>query len=443
MNEADKSSISGYIADIEEESVSASFTDIELISKSGHSVILRAKRYGKWYALKGVAPESADNTFYQLMLRKEFDLLVRMTHPGIVHAVEMTRLEGAHEGLYIVMEWVDGVTLDQWCRQNHPRQRKLDILNQLFSAVGYIHSRNVVHRDLKPENILVTHNGNYVRIIDFGISDADFYAVLKQPAGTEGYISPEQQSVNVADVRNDIYSLGVIIRRMNLGRRYRKIISRCTGDINRRYADIGYLESAVDNARKNTVAKLSIAVMALLAVVAVVLFTLRRNADVPPGATPASVGTAATHDVDDAVDVSALPGAGNTVGAVDATPQPGVTPVNDDSGTEAEPAVPSAFPVPPPSRQASFDRAVREGIDYFEIAARKMDARIDTVTSAKYLADFYSLNKVWKDFYYSRSESYGLSEEDIYRLYTALQEYSDRRYDGWKERLNDKNISLL
>ena len=56
----------------------------------------------------------------------------------------------------------------------------------------YIHAKQIVHRDLKPSNIMITHNGNHVKLIDFGLSDNDDFALLKQPAGTPGYISPEQ-----------------------------------------------------------------------------------------------------------------------------------------------------------------------------------------------------------------------------------------------------------
>lgn len=70
---------------------------------------------------------------------------------------------------------------------------------------------------MKPQNIMVTHNGHYLKIIDFGLADTDSHAILKQPASTLKYMAPEQAQHAVPDVRNDIYSLGVILQEMELG----------------------------------------------------------------------------------------------------------------------------------------------------------------------------------------------------------------------------------
>lgn len=111
----------------------------------------------------------------------------------------------------------------------------------------YIHARQIVHRDLKPSNILVTHNNRNVKIIDFGLSDTDYYTILKEPAGTQSYMSPEQQVGNTPDVRNDIYSLGIILMNLNLGKSYHRIIKRCIAPIEQRFSDIDQLEKALQN----------------------------------------------------------------------------------------------------------------------------------------------------------------------------------------------------
>ena len=100
------------------------------------------------------------------------------------------------------------------------------IAEELMDAVGYLHSKGIVHRDLKPENILITRNGEHLKLIDFGLADSDSYAILKQPAGTSGYMSPEQKVTAVADVRNDIYRR---LCQTNKGRLY----GRGTGENNR------------------------------------------------------------------------------------------------------------------------------------------------------------------------------------------------------------------
>lgn len=238
MNAASDSPFSGYISEPEVLQVSDSFTDIELFRKSGHSILLRAKRYGRLWLLKGIAENMGDTGVYCQMLKKEFDILVRMQFPGIVHASEMITLDGDFAGSYIVMEWLDGVDWGQWVKETHSLKVKLDVCRQLLEAVSYIHSQGIVHRDLKPGNIMITHNGSYLKIIDFGLSDAEHFSIFKQPAGTEGYMSPEQQTQSVADVRNDIFSIGTLLEQMNLGHEYRPIIRKCKGSIAKRYPNM-------------------------------------------------------------------------------------------------------------------------------------------------------------------------------------------------------------
>ena len=73
----------------------------------------------------------------------------------------------------------------------------------------------MIHRDLKPSNIMITHNGQNVKLIDFGLSDSDSFCVLKSPAGTSGYIAPEQMLPGAkAEPRADIYSLGMVLGEM-------------------------------------------------------------------------------------------------------------------------------------------------------------------------------------------------------------------------------------
>lgn len=86
--------------------------------------------------------------------------------------------------------------------------------------------KQIIHRDLKPENILITNNGQNVKIIDFGLSDADDYYIHKDPAGTRVYSSPEQLNGQILDARSDIYSLGVIISEV-AGKWYSHIAARC------------------------------------------------------------------------------------------------------------------------------------------------------------------------------------------------------------------------
>ena len=111
------------------------------------------------------------------------------------------------------MEYIDGIHLREYLNsKNYNSHVILKILDELCQALSYIHSLQIIHRDLKPENILITRNGSNVKLIDFGLSDTDSYSILKHPAGTLKYASPEQK-VPQTTIYNkaDIYSLGVIL----------------------------------------------------------------------------------------------------------------------------------------------------------------------------------------------------------------------------------------
>lgn len=184
--------------------------------------------------LKGLKSEFRKQETYKALLHKEFDILISLQHPNIVTASSIE--EVAELGTCIVMEWIDGITLQEWFE--HKTSRGEAIFLQILDALSYCHAKQIVHRDLKPSNIMITHNGNHVKLIDFGLSDSDSYAIFKQPAGTPGYISPEQEISRKADIRNDIYSLGCILENMQLGKRHNAIIKHCKASIEKRYAHI-------------------------------------------------------------------------------------------------------------------------------------------------------------------------------------------------------------
>ena len=136
------------------------------------------------------------------------------------------------------MEYIDGIHLREYLNsKNYNSHVILKILDELCQALSYIHSLQIIHRDLKPENILITRNGSNVKLIDFGLSDTDSYSILKHPAGTLKYASPEQQVPQTTiDNKADIYSLGVILEEIIQTTHVKlphvhKIIRRCTSEL--------------------------------------------------------------------------------------------------------------------------------------------------------------------------------------------------------------------
>lgn len=237
------SSASGFLVD-GFEGVSDGFTQLTCVYSSGEHVLTRAQRHGRWYMLKSLVPDVADRTVCQEMLTKEFDIAMRVQHPGIVQTVNIEDVPTL--GRCIVMEWIDGMNLRQWLEKTPSRAERHRALSQLLDAVAYLHDLGIVHRDLKPSNILITAVGHNVKIIDFSLADTATHAVLKQPAGSSGYISPEQANRSTPDVRNDIYSLGMIMRQMDLGRRYQRVAEKCQLPAEKRYQSIQELKAALN-----------------------------------------------------------------------------------------------------------------------------------------------------------------------------------------------------
>ena len=232
MNNNDISS-SGFVFQDCHSETKSSFYDIKEIETKGYSSLHTATYLGKKVILKGLKPEFKNERFYQDLLKKEFEISRSLDHPNIVKTIDFQNIPNL--GDCIVMEYIEGLTLTEFIEghrviesQSRKAKNVYDkIFNELLDAMMYFHSKQITHRDLKPSNILITNNGNNVKIIDFGLSDADDYLILKQAAGTKKYAAPEQLIPNnPIDCRADIYSLGIILRN-NFPKSYRKIADKC------------------------------------------------------------------------------------------------------------------------------------------------------------------------------------------------------------------------
>lgn len=153
---------------------------------------------------------------------KEAKIIGMTDHPNIV------KLYGQGEwanGLYIAMEFIQGISLKQFImQQNFSPRTCLDVVLQVSYALLHLHSHGVIHRDLKPENILITEGGS-VKVIDFGIAQITRGTEVTFPSeqgkfwGTPSYMSPEQKKdpTNVT-FATDIYALGVITFELLVGK---------------------------------------------------------------------------------------------------------------------------------------------------------------------------------------------------------------------------------
>ena len=219
---------SGFIEE-DNFNIANQFSNFELIhnSKNGYSELHKAKRYGKWYVLKHLTDKEKDNPRYQSLLEKEFDIAIHLSHQNVVQTVSLEDIPQL--GLCIVQEFIDGMTWNDFFAQNNiSKKETFRIIGELCDALAYIHNKQIVHRDIKPNNILITRDGHHVKLIDFGLADKDDFDILKEPAGTTAFASPEQQKRNKIDNRSDIYALGKIIQDISYqSLKIRKIIKRC------------------------------------------------------------------------------------------------------------------------------------------------------------------------------------------------------------------------
>ena len=208
---------------------SSDFSDVwseqELLSTKGHNAIYVATRFGRKYVLKALAESYRESTPHIELLRKEFTIGIGVNHPNIVRLLDFGRMDSI--GWYIQMEFIDGITLDQFLETNPPTAISRRIMDQLLDALSCLHERQIIHRDIKPSNILITRNGSIVKLIDFGVSDTDDYVTFKQPAGSMAYIAPEQLAGKPVDNRADIYAVGKIIALL-FPHHYKYIVRICT-----------------------------------------------------------------------------------------------------------------------------------------------------------------------------------------------------------------------
>ena len=193
-----------------------------LVARGGMAQVYRAMdlQLDRPVALKVLFPElSVDRTFVE-RFRREAQAAANLSHPNIVPVFDWGEDDGAY---FIVMEYIDGRPLSAVLRdpQPVPPNQIATIGAGVAAALAFAHRHGVVHRDVKPGNVLITPEGD-VKVTDFGIARAvNTEESLTQTGavmGTAAYFSPEQAEGKGVDSRSDIYSLGVVLYEMAVGK---------------------------------------------------------------------------------------------------------------------------------------------------------------------------------------------------------------------------------
>jgi len=238
---ADESTI--YEQQYTADNYSEGFHDFKLLKTTARASLYLAFKAGKRFLIK----TTKDNTEQQnKMLHREYELSIGCDHPHLIHIYTIE--ESLPFGTGLVMEYIEGRTLDKYLSEKPSKKERNRIFAELLSAVGYLHKRGVIHNDLKPENILITHADNSLKLIDFGLADSDTEYALRTLGCTHRYASPEllAQSREI-NSRSDIYSIGVLMREI-FGNRHRRIAERCCREnAIERYGNISALQAAWQN----------------------------------------------------------------------------------------------------------------------------------------------------------------------------------------------------
>lgn len=194
---------------------------ISQVGEGGMGVVYKAMDtvLDRTVALKILPPHLLQNQDFMHRFRTEAYAQARLHHPNIVTLYSMLEIPA---GFVLVMEYVEGQTLHERIRVEGPLAPEvaLPIFEQALRGVAYAHHMGIVHRDLKPDNIFITRK-NEVKIMDFGVAkilDNKEPTRSRSMVGTLLYISPEQINGRDADVRSDIYTLGISLFEAVTGR---------------------------------------------------------------------------------------------------------------------------------------------------------------------------------------------------------------------------------
>lgn len=193
----------------------------ELIGVGGMAVVYRAYDVveDRIVAVKILKDEFLGNKDFIRRFKNESKAIAVLAHPNIVKVYDVsfgTKIQ------YIVMEYIDGITLKEYIS----KQKIIDwkdavyFTHQILSALNHAHEKGVIHRDIKPQNIMLLADGT-IKVTDFGIarfSSNETQTMTDRAIGSVHYISPEQAKGGVIDEKADIYSVGVMLYEMITGK---------------------------------------------------------------------------------------------------------------------------------------------------------------------------------------------------------------------------------
>ena len=194
---------------------------LEEVGNGGMAVVYKAKDFdtGSIVAVKILREEYLDNEEFCRRFRNESRAIALLNHPNIVKIFDVCNSPSLQ---YIVMEYIDGISLKDYIEQQRVIRVKeaVHFTTQILRALMHAHSKGIVHRDIKPQNIMLLSNGR-IKVTDFGIArliTSQTSTITDKAIGSVHYIAPEQARGAATDARADLYSVGVMLYEMLTGK---------------------------------------------------------------------------------------------------------------------------------------------------------------------------------------------------------------------------------
>ncbi|MGN1161259.1 MAG: Stk1 family PASTA domain-containing Ser/Thr kinase [Candidatus Fimenecus sp.] len=192
----------------------------EIIGVGGMAVVYKAYDNidDRIVAIKILKDEYLTNEEFKRRFKNESKAIAVLSHPNIVRVYNVSFGDRIQ---YIVMEYVDGITLKEYIEQQGVVNWKeaVHFVGQILAALQHAHDKGIVHQDIKPQNIMLLQDGT-IKVTDFGIarfSRTDSNVTSENAIGSVHYISPEQARGEMTDDKADIYSVGVVMYEMLTG----------------------------------------------------------------------------------------------------------------------------------------------------------------------------------------------------------------------------------
>jgi serine/threonine protein kinase/beta-lactam-binding protein with PASTA domain len=194
---------------------------LERVGGGGMAIVYKALDIllHRHVAVKVLRPQYVNDEEFIERFRREAQAAASLSHSNVVSIYDVGKEEDVH---YIVMEYIEGTTLNELIKEKAPLQveEAVQIASQICEALDHAHHNQIIHRDIKPHNILIGKNGR-VKVTDFGIARAVTSATITQTGSVLGsvhYFSPEHAKGTITGQQSDLYSLGIVMYQMLTGK---------------------------------------------------------------------------------------------------------------------------------------------------------------------------------------------------------------------------------